>query len=59
MKVDPPVSIARPNARNNKKVLAARLRSIATLVLKDKKKQAWHALTALADKIDPDAKDAK
>jgi len=53
-KSTPPVAIARPSVINNRRILAARLRSIATLVLKGKTKQAWHALIALADKVDPE-----
>ena len=55
-KADPPISIARPQAHNNKKVLAQRLRYIAALVLQGKNKEAYHALIALADKVDPDTK---
>lgn len=42
----------RATVQNNLKVLAARLRAIVTLVLRGKKTQAWHALIALAEKID-------
>jgi len=55
-KVDPPVLIAKAQAHNNKKVLAARLRAIAKMVLDGKKIPAWHALIALAEKVDPDTK---
>jgi len=55
-KVDPPVLIAKAQAHNNNKVLAQRLRAIAKMVWDVKKTQAWHALIALAEKVDPDTK---
>lgn len=49
-KADPPVSIARPNAQNNRHVRAKRLRDIAALVKARKMNAAWHALIAWAEK---------
>ncbi len=52
-RIEPPPVLERPNVANNRRVLAARLRAIATLVKNNKTKQAWHALIALADKVSP------